>query len=669
MSGNFVRRKSKGWSAQAVPHWNLSADESLESAVLRDFSLLASQYGSFPSIERYQSHIDPINDAAAAEAFLFAAFFAAGVHAPQVARAWRERWPAWQQSIERCLGAAMIARDFEAESTPLIGLRIGARLEDGEGRYEITRELGGGAFGRVFEALDRTLSRCGAPACVALKVVRSKRSDTRDAISRLLREAGAARAIAHGGVARVLDAGEIDEAALKYFDEHLDEHLDEPLDQHLDEPLDEPFDSQPDERSDGPADSQPFGGDVAAASDRSRKRMRAASEVDPSDSQRDGQRSPAVFIVTEFVEGLPLYLWIACGQRTWQECTTILDSLEAAVRACHAKSIEHGDISPANLMIDAEGSPRLIDFGLSAWNDPSPREGEAVQPSEASSEIQRVASTLSIGERDRVRLTELKEWLQRECAAIAPLERGNIELSRSQLVSRAARQTPRRQFRRFVLAALPVLAFSLGWMALRSEPLAVRAAAQRLFDIDRLEGGPDATLEHQIARRILETGDLSTNSVSQGSEGAPSTNAEIAAGPTNEILLKWIQDTRIELARARREGSPNHARELLLASALAAHGDYVWPKMYAFGALQNVALEANDPECANHRRALAESVLKLNQDIRFATDDDRLAEADRLAAQLHAPGLSVLARRALTARVPSKVSEVEVLPRVVRPVP
>jgi serine/threonine protein kinase len=657
MSAKFVRRKSKGWSAQAVPHWNLSADESLESAVLRDFSLLASRYGSFPSIERYRSHIDPINDAAAAEAFLFAAFFSAGVHAPQVAGAWRERWPAWQQPIERCLGAAMIARDMEAESTPLIGLRIGARLEDGDGRYEITRELGGGAFGRVFEALDRTLSRCGAPACVALKVVRSKRSDTRDAISRLLREAGAARAIAHGGVARVLDAGEIDEAALKCFDEHFEEPLDEPFD--------EPFDSQPDERSDGPADSQPFGGDVAAASDRSRKRMRAASEVDRSDSQR----SPAVFIVTEFVEGLPLYLWIACGQRTWQECTTILDSLEAAVRACHAKSIEHGDISPANLMIDAEGSPRLIDFGLSAWNNPSPQEGEAVQPREASSEIQRVASTLSIGERDRVRLTELKEWLQRECVAIAPLERGNIELSRSQLVSRAARQTPRRQFRRFALAALPVLAFSLGWMALRSEPLAVRTAAQRLFDIDRLEGGPDATLEHQIARRILETGDLSTNSVSQGSEGAPSTNAEIAAGPTNEVLLKWIQDTRIELARARREGSPNHARELLLASALAAHGDYVWPKMYAFGALQNVALEANDPECANDRRALAESVLKLNQDIRFATNDDRLAEADRLAAQLHAPGLSVLARRALTARVPSKVSEVEVLPRVVRPVP
>jgi serine/threonine protein kinase len=657
MSGNFVRRKSKAWSAKALPHWNLSADESLESAVLRDFALLTSQYGSFPSIERYQAHIDPINDAAAAEAFLFAAFCAAGVHAPHVAQAWREHWPAWQRPIDRCLGAAMIARDMEAESTPLIGLRIGARLEDGDGRYEITRELGGGAFGRVFEALDRTLSRCGAPACVALKVVRSKRSDTRDAISRLLREAGAARAIAHGGVARVLDAGEIDEAALKYFDE--------PLDEPLDEPFDGRFDSQPDERSDGPADSNPFVGDVAAASDRSRKRMRAASEVDRSDSQR----SPAVFIVTEFVEGLPLYLWIACGQRTWQDCTTILDSLEAAVRACHAKSIEHGDISPANLMIDAEGSPRLIDFGLSAWSAPSSDASGSVQQNETSAELRSRASTIVLGERDQVRLVELKEWLQRECAAIAPLERTNLELSRSQFVSREARQSPRRHLRRFALFVLPVLALSLVWMALRSEPLAVRTAAQRLFDIDKLQGGPDATLEHQIARCILEIGDLSASSASQGSEDAPSTNTEIAAVPTNEILLKWIQDTRIELARARREGAPNHARELLLASALAAHGDYVWPKMYAFVALQNGTLEANDPECALERRALAESVLKLNQDIRFATEDDRLAEADRLAEQLHAPGLSVLARRALATRVPSSVSEAGALPRVVRPVP
>ena len=206
-------------------------------------------------------------------------------------------------------------------------------------------------------------------------------------------------------------------------------------------------------------------------------------------------------------------------------------------------------------------------------------------------------------------------------------------------------------------------------MALRSEPLAVRMAAKRLFDIDKLEGGPDATLEHQIARCILEIGDLSASSASQGSEDAPSTNTEIAAVPTNEILLKWIQDTRIDLARARREGAPNHARELLLASALAAHGDYVWPKMHAFVALQNATLEANDPECALERRALAESVLKLNQDIRFATEDDRLAEADRLAEQLHAPGLSVLARRALATRVPSSASEAGALPRVVRPVP
>jgi hypothetical protein len=650
MSGNFVRRNSKAWSAKALPHWNLSADESLESAVMRDFALLTSQYGSFPSIERYQAHIDPINDSAAAEAFLFAAFCAAGVHAPHVAQAWREHWPAWQRPIDRCLGAAMIARDMEAESTSLMGLRIGARLEDGDGRYEITRELGGGAFGRVFEALDRTLSRCGAPACVALKVVRcAERGDARDAISRLLREAGAARAIAHGGVARVLDAGEIDEAALKYFDEHFDEH----------------FDEQPDAQSEDPTDSQRFGGDVAASSDRSRKRLRAASEV----GRGDGQRDPAVFIVTEFVEGLPLYLWIACAPRMWQECTAILDSVDAAVQACHAKSIEHGDISPANLMIDAEGSPRLIDFGLSAWSAPASNANESSQQSETSAELRSRASTIAIGERDQVRLTELKEWLQRECVAIAPLERANIELSRSQFASDASRRTLRRRFQRSALFVLPVLALSFGWMALRSEPIAVRTSAQRLFGIEELQGGPDATLEHQIARCILEIGDLSASSASQGSEDAPSTNTEIAASTTNEVLLKWIQDTRIELARARREGSPNHARELLLAAALAAHGDYVWPKMYAFGALQNVALEANDSECANDRRALAESVLKLNQDIRFATEDDRLAEADRLAEQLQAPGLSVLARRALTARVPSSASEAGALPRVVRPVP
>lgn len=80
---------------------------------------------------------------------------------------------------------------------------IGRRL----GRYQILSKLGEGGMGSVWKAQDTLLSRI-----VALKFLPNSLVSSPDARRRFLREARAASALSHPGIATVFDAGEADSA-------------------------------------------------------------------------------------------------------------------------------------------------------------------------------------------------------------------------------------------------------------------------------------------------------------------------------------------------------------------------------------------------------------------------------------------------------------------------
>ncbi len=73
------------------------------------------------------------------------------------------------------------------------------------GSYTLLRELGRGAFGVVYEALQRGLGRT-----VALKVLRTGFDTTPDAIERFKREAVACAQVRHAHVVEVYEAGELE---------------------------------------------------------------------------------------------------------------------------------------------------------------------------------------------------------------------------------------------------------------------------------------------------------------------------------------------------------------------------------------------------------------------------------------------------------------------------
>jgi serine/threonine-protein kinase len=73
------------------------------------------------------------------------------------------------------------------------------------------------------------------------------------------------------------------------------------------------------------------------------------------------------WIAMEFVEGQPLLA--ACAALPLRERVRVLAELAQAVQHAHAQLVVHRDIKPGNVLIDATGRPRLLDFGIARLLD------------------------------------------------------------------------------------------------------------------------------------------------------------------------------------------------------------------------------------------------------------------------------------------------------------
>lgn len=81
--------------------------------------------------------------------------------------------------------------------------------------------------------------------------------------------------------------------------------------------------------------------------------------------QSKGLQSVEVsFLVLEYVSGKSLDQHLRLNRFSYQECQTIIRKLAIGVQAVHKAGVIHRDIKPSNIIIDANGDPKLIDFGL-----------------------------------------------------------------------------------------------------------------------------------------------------------------------------------------------------------------------------------------------------------------------------------------------------------------
>ena len=72
-----------------------------------------------------------------------------------------------------------------------------------------------------------------------------------------------------------------------------------------------------------------------------------------------------VFLVTEYVEGETLAERLSEGPLSIDEADELVDALSDGLGAVHAHGVLHGDLTPANVIRPAQGSPRVVDFGAS----------------------------------------------------------------------------------------------------------------------------------------------------------------------------------------------------------------------------------------------------------------------------------------------------------------
>ena len=72
------------------------------------------------------------------------------------------------------------------------------------------------------------------------------------------------------------------------------------------------------------------------------------------------------WLAMEFVDGEPLDAWCERHEPSRKERLVLFRQVAEAVSSCHRALVAHGDIKPANILVDEQGRARLLDFGIAA---------------------------------------------------------------------------------------------------------------------------------------------------------------------------------------------------------------------------------------------------------------------------------------------------------------
>ena len=77
-----------------------------------------------------------------------------------------------------------------------------------------------------------------------------------------------------------------------------------------------------------------------------------------------GQSDQTPYLVTDFVQGKTLADLLPSRRPAPREAAELVATVADALHYAHEMGVVHRDVKPANIMLDEQGKPRLMDFGL-----------------------------------------------------------------------------------------------------------------------------------------------------------------------------------------------------------------------------------------------------------------------------------------------------------------
>ena len=150
-----------------------------------------------------------------------------------------------------------------------------------------------------------------------------------------------------------------------------------------------------------------------------------------------GEFEGLAWAAMEYVDGEPLDVACDTLSLNWLARVKVMEHIADALHYAHQRQIVHGDIKPANILVDRDGQPRILDFGIARSTLPGNEEcAKAFTPAYASPEQARGELVTTASDIYQVGLLA-KDVFDPSRVRMPALARANLDALRSRLCAAA----------------------------------------------------------------------------------------------------------------------------------------------------------------------------------------------------------------------------------------